>query len=100
MVMPPMLPAPSPMTSGARAAAEVKASCISLTAVVRVDGVGDAWLAAYTFPRTCVDFENVFVGSAINEKPVMYDAAAGLTPRFPVMTDCGTVEIPALERIT
>ena len=27
-------------------------------------------------------------------KPVMYVAAAGLTPRFPVMAEVGTVEIP------
>jgi hypothetical protein len=73
---------------------------MSATAVVKLEGVGDASLAAYTFPVTCGDRENRFVASAINENPVMYVAAAGLTPKLPVMADAGTVEIPLLARIT
>jgi hypothetical protein len=40
------------------------------------------------------------VASAVNANPVMDVAAAGLTPRSPVMTEGGTVEIPLFARIT
>ena len=95
-----MFPAPSSVLLAGRPAASVNASCMSPTAVVRVEGVGEVLLAAYTFPVTCRDRENRFVASAINENPVTYVAAAGLTPRLPVMADAGTVEIPLLARIT
>ena len=41
-VIPPMFPAPSSVTFAARPAASVKASSMSLTAVVTLDGVGVA----------------------------------------------------------
>jgi hypothetical protein len=39
------------------------------------------------------------VESAVNEKPVIDVAAAGLTPMFPVMAEVGTVEIPVFASI-
>jgi hypothetical protein len=50
---------------------------------------------------TETDLENTFVASAINEKPVMKLAAAGLTPRSPpVITDPVTLVIPVFARTT
>ena len=40
----------------------------------------------YTCPVTCVAIEYTFVGSAINENPVMAVAAIGLTPMLPTMS--------------
>jgi hypothetical protein len=73
---------------------------MSSTAVVRLEAVGGASSAAYTFPVTCVEVENVFVESAIKVNAVMEVAAAGLTPRFPVTAEVGTVEMPLFARIT
>ena len=46
-----------------------------------------------------MDVENTLVASAINEKPVMYVAAAGLTPMSPSIAVGGTLEIPVFARI-
>ena len=46
------------------------------------------------------DIANTFDESRMSENPVMYVAATGLTPMFPVMTDAGTVEIPLFARMT
>jgi hypothetical protein len=51
-------------------------------------------------PVTCGEVANVVVESAVSEKPVTYVAAAGLQPMSPVMTDAGTVSMPALARMT
>lgn len=51
-------------------------------------------------PVTCGEVENTFVESAVSEKPVMNVAAAGLTPRSPVIAEVGTVEIPLFARTT
>jgi hypothetical protein len=72
---------------------------MSLTAVVRLEGVGDVYVAAYTLPVTCGELAKVPVESAVSEKPVMYVAAAGLQPMSPVMTDSGTVSMPVLARM-
>src|SRR6185436_6097066 len=42
---------------------------------------------------------NTFVASDVRENPVMYVAAAGLTPTLPVTMEAGTVEMPLLARI-
>ena len=39
------------------------------------------------------------VASAVNEKPVIRVAAAGLMPKLPVTADVGTVAIPLFARI-
>ena len=57
-------------------------------------------MAAKTFPVTELEVENTFVLSAINEKPVMKLAAAGLSPMSPVTMDPVTLEIPVFARIT
>jgi hypothetical protein len=56
-------------------------------------------LAAYTLPVTCDEVEKTLVESAINENPVMYVAATGLTPIFPVTAEVDAVEIPLFARI-
>jgi hypothetical protein len=48
---------------------------------------------------TCGEVENTFVESAINENPVIKVAAAGLSPRSPVIAEVGTFEIPLFARI-
>lgn len=100
--MPLISPAPSSvMAAGTvRPAASVYAVSMLFMAVVRLEGVGTAKLDAYTFPITWVDVENTFVESAINPNPVMNDAAAGLTPIFPVTAEAGTVETADFPRIT
>src|SRR4051795_9187334 len=97
--MPPMLPAPSSVTLGARPAASVNDSSMSAIAMVRLAGVGSAKSEAYTLPVTCGELENTLVASAVNEKPVMKVAAAGLTPTFPVTAEVGTVEIALFARM-
>jgi hypothetical protein len=46
-----------------------------------------------------VEIANWEVGSKIKLKPVMAVAAIGETPMSPVMTEFGTVEMPAFARI-
>jgi hypothetical protein len=57
-------------------------------------------LAAYIFPVTCDDRENVFVLSATSANPVMAVEAIGLTPMSPVILEAGTLVIPDLVNIT
>jgi hypothetical protein len=64
-------------------------------AMVRAEGIGAVWSAAYAFPVTCGEVENKFVESAMSENPVMKVAAAGLIPKFPVIDAVGTMKIPA-----
>jgi hypothetical protein len=72
-------------------------------------GVGGTSSAAYTFPFTSADVENVFEGSADNEKPWINDWAAGLTPISPVIAVAPVVviavsaniaKLPAVPRLT
>src|ERR1039458_6911177 len=73
---------------------------MSSTARPRSEGLQPEQSEAKSFPTTCPDVENVFVGSMVSEKPVMPPRAIGLTPMLPVTTDWGTVEIPDFARIT
>ena len=56
-------------------------------------------MAAYTFPVTSDERAKVFVLSMINPNPVMYVAAAGLTPMFPTIDVVPVLEMPAFVRM-
>jgi hypothetical protein len=56
---------------------------MSEMAVVSMEGVGLVYDAAYRFPVTWVDFENVPLPSSTSENPVRKVAAAGLSPISP-----------------
>ena len=60
--------------------------------------VGAAISAAYTFPVTCAAV--AYPVAFTMENPVIYDAAAGLIPRSPVMAEVGTLVIADFARIT
>ena len=72
---------------------------MSLTAVVKLTGVGGAKSAAYIFPTTWVELAKVLDASAEGENPVMAVCAIGLTPISPVTMEPGTVEMPDLARM-
>src|SRR2546423_1408010 len=72
-----MAPVFSSRKSGVgRPAASVYAVCMSLTAVVRLIGVGGAWSAANTWPTTWG--EVAYPVASVRQKPVMKLSAAGL----------------------
>jgi hypothetical protein len=70
-----------------------------VTAVVRFELVGVVISAPYNNPVTCGEVADV-VPTMVNEKPVMNDVAAGLSPTSPVITEAGTVETFDVARIT
>ena len=51
-------------------------------------------------PETWEAVENVFKASMAKANPVMALAAMGETAMLPVITELGTVEMPAFERMT
>ena len=58
---------------------------MSLTAVVRSDGVGAAQFDALTWPVTWAVVENALVESTVKLNPAMAVAAIGETAMSPVM---------------
>src|SRR6187549_136903 len=52
------------------------------------------------FPVTCAEVAKTPEPSTVRPKPVIAVAAAGLSPRLPVIADVGTVEITDLARTT
>lgn len=78
------LPLPRLLKFGfTRPVASLNAVCISETAVVRVEGVGDLYVAENACPIICWDVAKVPVGDTVREKPVKAVAPMGLTPMLP-----------------
>mmetsp|Transcript_7247 Transcript_7247/g.20482 ORF Transcript_7247/g.20482 Transcript_7247/m.20482 type:complete len:100 (-) Transcript_7247:265-564(-) len=98
--MPPILPPPilNPWVL-ARCEASLYAVSMSLTAMVKIVGVGALSVGAKAKPVTCEDLENSADESAVKLKPVMAVPAMGETAMLPVMEELGTVEIPDFVRI-
>lgn len=101
----------------ARPNPSVNAACMSSTAVVNVEGVGDVKSAASNWPTTCAEVAKVPADAFVSENPVRAVAAIGLTPTFPaaayvrdririkyrgfdlLMSEDGTVDTPAFARM-
>jgi hypothetical protein len=67
---------------------------MSKTAIPRLEGVGTAWLAAYTLPVTRELVECVPSLKSISPKPVIAVATMGLVPMSPVTDVTPVVVIP------
>lgn len=59
------------------------AACMSRTAVVNCEGVGDVKSAASKLPTTWLEVADVPEGDLVKENPVSDVPEAGLTPTFP-----------------
>lgn len=69
---------------------------MSETAVVKIDGVGDAKSAAKTFPVTLGEVANSPDESIVKLKPVIAVLAIGLTPMSPtILVVTPVLEMPA-----